>query len=215
MRHAFTLAAAAALLMTGAARAQEVWITPDMPFFEFESNGETLAIEREQDTEHKLSNSFAKTSRPCPPFCVQPMEVAPGVKTVGELELISFLETHVATGKGHLVDARVQSWYESGTIPGSVNLPFTVFTNDASNPFFDSIVTNLGGVLLTSGEWDFTNARELLMFCNGPWCGQSPRAIRNLLSIGYPPEKLLYYRGGMTSWQIMGFNVIVPEKPQG
>ena len=215
MRHAFTLAAAAALLMTGAARAQEVWITPDMPFFEFESNGETLAIEREQDTEHKLSNSFAKTSRPCPPFCVQPMEIAPGVKTVGELELIAFLETHVATGKGHLVDARVQSWYERGTIPGSVNLPLTVFANDASNPFFDSIVANLGGVLLTSGEWDFANARDLLMFCNGPWCGQSPRAIRNLLSIGYPPEKLLYYRGGMTSWQIMGFNMIVPEKPQG
>ena len=215
MRHAFTLAAAAALLMTGAARAQEVWITPDMPFFEFESNGETLAIEREQDTEHKLSNSFAKTSRPCPPFCVQPATVAEGVETVGELELISFLETHVQAGTGHLVDARVQSWFERGTIPGSVNLPFTVFANDASNPFLDSILRNLGGQLLTSGEWDFANAKSLLLFCNGPWCGQSPRAIRNLLAVGYPPEKLFYYRGGMTAWQSMGFNIVVPNKPQG
>ncbi|MGG7566339.1 rhodanese-like domain-containing protein [Rhodovulum sp. DZ06] len=204
-----------AALVSAPASAQEVWITPDMPFFEFEVEGKTYAIEREQDTEHTITNSFAKTSRPCPPFCVQPAKVADGVETVGELEIISFLETEVTAGTGYLVDARVQSWFERGTIPGSVNLPFTVFANDPSNPFLDSISRALGGTLLTSGQWDFSNAKKLLMFCNGPWCGQSPRAIRNLISLGYPPEKLLYYRGGMQAWQSMGFNVIVPNNPQG
>lgn len=197
------------------ASAQEVWITPQMPFMEFEVDGEIVSVEREQNTEAVLENSFAKTSRPCPPFCVQPLHVAEGVETVGELELISFLETHVQGGTGFLVDARVQSWFESGTIPGSVNLPFTVFANDETNPFLDSILLNLGGTLLSSGEWNFTDAKELLLFCNGPWCGQSPRAIRNLLSVGYPPEKLHYYRGGMQSWQSMGFNVVIPKPRQG
>lgn len=215
MRLAFASALLGLAALAAPVHAQEVWITPDMPFFEFQVQGETLAIEREQNTENVISNSFAKTSRPCPPFCVQPLVAAEGVETVGELEIIAFLEQHVQKGDGYLVDARVQSWYERGTIPGSVNLPFTVFANDPSNPFLDSISRALGGTLLTSGKWDFSGAKELLLFCNGPWCGQSPRAINNLISIGYPPEKLRYYRGGMQAWQSMGFNVIVPKKPQG
>ncbi len=206
----FALAAA-----SGPAAAQEVWITQDLPFLEFSANGKDYAIGREQNTEARLENSFAKTSRPCPPFCVQPMSAAEGVATIGELELIRFLETHVQAGTGFLIDARVQSWFESGTIPGSVNLPFTVFANDPSNPFLDSIMVALGGGLLTSGAWDFSKAREVALFCNGPWCGQSPRAIRNLLSLGYPPEKIRYSRGGMQAWQSMGFNVAVPKSPQG
>ena len=28
--------------------------------------------------------AFAKTARPCPPFCMQPMPLAPGVETLGD-----------------------------------------------------------------------------------------------------------------------------------
>lgn len=190
------------------ARAESVWITPDLPFYEFTVQGKNVVIERNQDTKATIQGSFAKTSRPCPPFCIQPMVVAPGVKTVGEIELMQFLTDFVESGKGHLVDARLINWYDAGTIPGSVSLPFNLFDPKAS-PFFPSIMAQLGGKLV-DGKWDFSEARHLMLFCNGPWCGQSPRAIRNLLSVGYPADKLYYYRGGMQAWQILGLPTVKP-----
>ena len=68
----------------------------------------------------------------------------------------------------------------------------------------------LGGDQKTE-RWDFTDAKELLIWCNGPWCGQSPRAIKGLLSLGYPAEKLYYYRGGMQMWQSLGLTTILPS----
>jgi rhodanese-related sulfurtransferase len=62
----------------------------------------------------------------------------------------------------------------------------------------------------TASGWDFSAALDLAMFCNGPWCDQSPRAIRNLTEAGYPPEKLRYYRGGMQLWLLLGLSVQTP-----
>ncbi len=45
------------------------------------------------------------------------------------------------------------------------------------------------GVVEKNGKYDFTNAKTLLMFCNGIWCGQSPEAMKELIAIGYPQEK--------------------------
>ena len=59
-------------------------------------------------------------------------------------------------------------------------------------------------------KWDFTNAKDLVLWCNGPSCGQSPRAIRGLLDVGYPPGKLRYYRGGMQMWQLWGLTTVRP-----
>ena len=39
-------------------------------------------------------------------------------------------------------------------------------------------------------DYDFSKAKTLVLFCNGPWCSQSPDMIFALLEIGYPPEKL-------------------------
>jgi len=198
----------AAGVMSAGASAQDVWITEDMPFASYDFLGETYTIERNQDPDARLDDSFAKTSRPCPPFCVHAMEAAPGVETIGELELIHFAEDEVQAGTGLIIDARLDDWYRAGTIPGSINLPFTLF-EDADNPFLEPILRQLGAT--GSGRrWDFSNAKRLALFCNGPWCDQSPRAIRNLIALGYPAEKLLYYRGGMQAWLIMGFKTIQP-----
>lgn len=197
---------AAALLVAGppAASAQEVWITPDLPVFEYEAEGQTYLIERNQDQEAVIEGSFAKTSRPCPPFCVHPMIAAPGVETVGELELLDFLSEHVEAGTGLLIDSRLANWYDAGTIPGAINLP-----EPDNNPFFEPIIRQLGARRVAGG-WDFAETRHLLLFCNGAWCDQSPRAIRDLIAAGYPAERLKYYRGGMQSWLQMGF---VTQKP--
>ncbi len=190
--------------------AQEVWITPELPFMELEIGDDFIVIERNQDNSAVIAAAFAKTSRPCPPFCVNPMSAGEGVETVGEVELLAFLEDNVQVNDGYLVDSRTANFYRAGTIPGSINLPFNLFTPSADNPFLIPMLTQLDGVLQTSGEWDFSNSPKLMLFCNGPWCGQSPRAIRNLISLGYPAEKLFYYRGGMQNWLMLGLTVHVP-----
>ncbi len=191
------------------ALAQQVNITQELPAFKVKIGNKTHVIDRIQDTSNKLTNSFAKTSRKCPPFCIHPMKAAPNIETVGELELMDFLKRSVEPGSGLLIDARIAKFYEKGTIPGAVNIPFSLFSPE-ENPFIDKIRAVLGGVKDASGQWNFENALELMLFCNGPWCDQSPRALKNLLAAGYPANKLFYYRGGMQNWQNLGLTVEVP-----
>ncbi|HGG04643.1 MAG TPA: rhodanese-like domain-containing protein [Aliiroseovarius sp.] len=190
------------------ATAQDVRITPDMDTFSVTINGEVIEIGRIQDTSNRLTSEFAKTSRPCPPFCIHPMSAAPGIVTIGEIEVLEFLTSHVSEGRGLLVDARVPEWFAKGTIPGAVNIPFP--TLDETNPFRDEILKVLGAVDV-GGKWNYDNALDLALFCNGPWCDQSPRAIKALMAAGYPPEKLRYYRGGIQMWMLLGLSLNEPN----
>lgn len=201
-------AGAAALVFAGAVFAQEVRLTEDLPYVDIKYGNQTVRVERIQNQENVLSGAFAKTSRPCPPFCIHAMSVAPGVKTVGELELIDFMLTDLKDGNGLLIDARTPDWYGKGTIPGSLNIPFTVFTADTKDPAFQKAAAKCGVASKPDGSMDFSKARKLLMFCNGPWCDQSPRAIKGLMRHGYPPEKLLYYRDGIQMWQLLGLTTV-------
>jgi len=225
-------ALALTVLTTSQTFALEVNISDDLPYVETAHEGKPFRIERIQDQNHVITGGFTKTSRKCPPFCIQPIHVAPGVTTVGELEFLDFIEKKLNTGQGVVIDARTPSWYEKGTIPGSINIPFTSFdkeTNEAVkavalgklgvtkktgssflSSMWDSALKLVGDKSATSG-WDFTNAKHILLWCNGMWCGQSPRAIHNLLDLGYPAEKIYYYRGGMQAWQILGLSVVVPS----
>jgi rhodanese-related sulfurtransferase len=171
--------------------------------------GVPVTVQRIQDTENRLVDDFAKTSRPCPPFCIHPLSAAPGVETLGELELLAFVQTKVADESGLLVDARMPNWYESETIPGSVNIPFPIFTTDSDKR--TRLLELLGATQTDSGGYDFADVPELLLFCNGPWCDQSPRAIRALIAIGYPAGKLKYYRGGMQIWRLFGLSTVIPK----
>lgn len=211
--------------------ALDVNITQDMSYVALEANGETLRIQRIQDQSNHLTGGFAKTSRKCPPFCIQPMIVAPGVETFGELEVIQFITDYVKTNKGVLVDARTPSWNAKGTIPGSVNVPFTTFALSRNDPKLISAMKKFGvkrrkteasGYWIDLKDvlgiekkpnpyWDYSSAKNILLWCNGMWCGQSPRAIHGLLKLGYPADKLHYYRDGMQGWQILGLTVSIPE----
>jgi len=185
-------------------------ITESLPYVDIQQGGEKIRIERIQDTSNTLTGFFARTSRECPPFCVHPMKAAPGVTTVGETELLDFLLTQVSNGTGLLVDARTPDWYTKGTIPGSINIPFTVFTANASatsSPEYLKAMETVGATKSAAG-WDYSKAKTLLLFCNGSWCDQSPRAIKGLMQNGYPPSKLLYYRGGMQAWQVLGLTTV-------
>ncbi|MEP5757843.1 MAG: rhodanese-like domain-containing protein [Litoreibacter sp.] len=206
--------ALASIVVTTSVDAQDVNITQDLPFFEHDTGENFILIERNQDQEARIDDAFAKTSRPCPPFCIHPMSAGEGVETFGELEVIGFIKEYVGTGTGFLIDTRLESWYLGGTIPGSINVSFPTFENPETNPFLAPVLTSLGGTRNPDGTWVFANPKYLTLFCNGPWCDQSPRAIRSLLSVGYPAERLKYYRGGMQSWLMLGLSVETPF-PQG
>lgn len=190
------------------AHAESVRITQDIETRTITLNGAEIVIDRIQDSENRLEGDFTRTSRPCPPFCITPMTVAPGVVTLGELEVMDFLEASVAAGEGLLLDSRLPEFFAKGTIPGAINLPFA--TLDPTNPYRDEILKALGATL-TGADWDFSQARQLAIFCNGPWCDQAPRAIRFLLQAGYPTEKLSYYRGGMQVWLQLGLSTHIPS----
>jgi rhodanese-related sulfurtransferase len=225
------LAAAVATSFGAHAKDVAVKITKDKSYSTVQANGELVKISRIQDTSHVIDGSFSKTSRPCPPFCINPLHIDDRVETVAELEVIKFMETVMYRGDGVLIDARTPSWYKKGTIPGSINIPFTVFEKGPDDVELAEVLESLGAVergevnpvismiesvgLLDGDQktekWDFSNAKELLLWCNGPWCGQSPRAIRGLINAGYPTDKLYYYRGGMQMWQSLGLTTIVPD----
>jgi rhodanese-related sulfurtransferase len=105
---------------------------------------------------------------------LQPLEAAPGVRTVGELELVELVEQDAV-----LVDCRTAGSFGGRTIPGSVNIPHDVIVKRRS---------------------DLDPNRLAILFCNGPQCPQSPDAIRGLLDAGHPAAALAYYRGGMHDW---------------
>lgn len=211
--------------------ALDVQLSPEKARLQVKHQGKMVTIERNQDPTNVVEAGWAKTSRKCPPFCPQPIEVAPGVKMAGELEVFDFMENHVNKGSGLLIDARVPSWHKKGTIPGSINIPFTEFERTIG-PELDKVMKTLGakprtGVGVVSatwdktlravgvdprrkGFWDFNDVKEVMLWCNGPWCGQSPHAIQALLGHGYPADKIHYYRGGMQMWQIMGLPTVLP-----
>jgi len=208
-------------------------LTTDKPYIHVIHEGRSVKVQRVQDPDYQLRGYFAKTVRKCPPFCLQPMSPAPGIQTIGEVELFDFLERDLREGSGLLIDARTPSWFSKGTIPGSINIPFSRLSKAPEDPEMIEALERFGAVERAEGpgfgekllrdwgleddpnltdDWDFTEARKLVLWCNGPECGQSPRAIRGLLSAGYPREKILYYRGGMQMWQLWGLTTVVPEQ---
>jgi rhodanese-related sulfurtransferase len=198
------------LIYSTASMAEPVGITPSMSSVEVIHNGKPVTIERNQDNKNTIAADYALTSRPCPPFCIRPIKLAPGVETIGELELLDYL---VAAGKPDsdilVIDSRTPDWVAKGTIPGSVNIPWTLLKEDTSNPItIAGILQDRFGAVDEEPFWDFSNVKTLVLFCNGMWCGQSPRNISTLLKYGYPAYKIKWYRGGMQNWQALGLTTV-------
>ena len=208
---AFAMSVVANADTPSAAPTEDVRITADLMEIEVQHQGHKITIKRNQDHAHTVNPDYAKTSRPCPPFCVQPAVLAPGVDTIGELELLAYLRA-IARGDDSImvIDSRTPDWLKSGTIPGTVNISWQTLNPEAgADPLaIADILEHRFGALSTEGLWDFSNAKTLVLFCNGPWCAQSPTNIRTLLKFGYPAHKLKWYRGGMQDWEVLGLTVV-------
>lgn len=204
-----TSAIACGLMFSGAAFSAEVNITPKLESITVKHGGKSVKIMRNQNQKNTVNPAFAKTSRKCPPFCIQPAVLAPGVDTIGEVEVIDYLK-RMNEGDNTIlvVDSRTPDWAAKGTIPGAVNLPWTKL-----NPAKGADPISIGEIMEDQfnaqnleGLWDYGDAKTLVMFCNGMWCGQSPNNIMNLLKFGYPSHKIKWYRGGMQDWEILGLS---------
>jgi rhodanese-related sulfurtransferase len=134
-----------------------------------------------------------------------PMHLHEDINTYGELEVLAFMKHMQSDDSMLLIDGRKQDWYDYRTIPGAINMPFHHFKErDAFEFEFEHALRTLGVKINTDDTLDFSKAKTIAIFCNGPWCSQSVAMITALLEIGYPPENIKWYRGGMQTWLAAG-----------
>ncbi len=192
-------------------------ISPTLDSLVVVHNGKDVTIRRTADKVAKIPAEYARIGRVCPPFCIQPIQVAPEVDTVGELEVLGYLK-RIADGDRTVlvVDSRSPEWVGRGTIPGSVNIPWNKINIDVQGTFelevetetLERILTEQFGVKVIDGRRDFRNVKTLVLFCNGIWCPQSSIDVKTLIKLGYPAYKLKWYRGGMQDWISAGLSII-------
>ncbi len=206
-----------------------VGITSELQKLEFTLDNKKHAIMRNQNQRNTINPDFAKTSRKCPPFCIQPIVIAPGVETLGEIEVIKYIYKMADGDKSILVvDSRTPDWVAKGTIPGAINIPWTEINSKkgATTLGIVKVMTEYFGAKLKRNAdefavddavaagnpgkvFDYSNAKTLVMFCNGMWCGQSPTNIKDLVNrFRYPANKIKWYRGGMQSWESLGLSTV-------
>ena len=211
------------VLAASPAPAADGHITTELTSVEVVHNGKHVKITRSEDKGAVIPDAYLKTGRHCPPFCIQPMNVAPGVETIGELEVLHFLDqahpndpSLIGEPPVLVVDSRTPDWMPRGTIPGSVNIPWNKISVDEAGGFptgdelaaFTRILINQFGANRQGDIWDFSSAKTLVLFCNGIWCPQSATNIKTLMRLGYPADKLKWYRGGMQDWVTAGLTIV-------
>ena len=153
---------------------------------------------------------------------LQPISLGKGIKTVGELEVLLHIKNgQKAPDKYVLIDARAKQWFKQMTIPTSENLPFNEirYIEDVEEYDFDDKVEytryvkqleklcKVLNIKQNKEGLDFSKAKKVLLYCNASWCSQSPNAIYRLINMGYPKEKILWYRGGLQDWLIYDYTV--------
>ena len=116
---------------------------------------------------------------------IAPMSLHPRLRTVGELEVIE----HLRAG-GRAVDTRRPEYTEEGTLPGA-------------------LVVHHEEIVERRDEFDDGDG-QVVMFCNGPQCTATPQAVERLIEAGFPPERILYYRGGVHDWVTLGLPLAAP-----
>lgn len=167
-------------------------------------NGQQIIIDNNNSEAARFAAAFAAPSDSCGATCIAPMQVAPGVPTLGEGEVLAFLVGVVANAQGLLVDARMPEDRARGFIPGSVNLPYATMVGSVS---FKQEILEALGARAAGGVFDFSDAQHLLVYDTGPSTDDAGTLITQLIAAGYPTDKISYYRGGMQVWSVLGFSI--------
>jgi len=192
------------LLTSFSINAKEVLIEKGLKSVPIIHQGEVVNIQRNQDRSHEIMKFYQGTWRgkiqPLYPFGTYPVE------TVAELEVIEYIND-ISHGDEQvlIIDARPQS---ATIITGMIPTSIRVDNNQLRALSSRNQTLTLFGVNSGITGYDYTNAKILVIYCNGLWCGKSPKMIRKLIALGYPPELLKYYRGGMQAWRSVGLTTV-------
>ncbi len=141
--------------------------------------------------------------RECPPYCIAPMKID-NIKTVGELETIEFMKSLKKNRNRLVVDVRSSVEYKQNSLPTAINIPYSMLTPNSK--YREEILKLLGVRKLKKG-WHFKYVYKLLIFDNGILDNRAIKMINSLIKIGYPKNKILYYRGGVDSWRELGLTL--------
>ena len=174
------------MCLAAPAVAQDTAISTDLPTFRAEIAGAPVVVTRNGPT--------------CPPACVQPMQAADGIATLGELEVLTFLRGAGADGTGLLVDIRAPERFTETSLPGAVNVPAQTLAVD--NPYRADLLAALGFDPTAANGTPF----DLVLFGTGATDPAPAEALRDLLSAGYPADRLHYYRAGLDGWVALGLS---------
>lgn len=139
-----------------------------------------------------------------------PMQLHKGVETYGEVEVMEFIKQMQEDNTMLMIDTRDEEWYEYRTIPGAINIHYVYIM--MTKVFEEEYKVSLEklGIIGNKKPYDFSQAKTILVFCNGAWCSQSPKMVKALLALGYPSEKIKWYRGGMDDW--LGLSMTTTKK---
>ena len=156
-----------------------------------------------ENKELLIKRTTKQSDHSCPPFCIQPMNID-NVKSVGELEVLEFIKVLKKKKSKLLIDARSNILYRTHTIPGAINVPYTMLKD--GNKYQKKVLTLLGAKQ-QAGQWDFSKVPTLLIFGNSDEESQANQAIKSLLKLSYPANRILYYRGGLSAWKRLGLTL--------
>ncbi len=148
---------------------------------------------------HKVSKACKSTFITSAGKVIFPIKLHKDVETYGELEVMAFIKDMQYNRSMLFIDTRDEEWYGYRTIPGADNMHYVYIT--MPKVFEEEYKASLIklGIVRKNNVFDFSQAKTILLFCNGAWCSQSPKMVNALLTMGYPPEKIKWYRGG---WMI-------------
>lgn len=139
-----------------------------------------------------------------------PMQLHKDIETYGEIEVMAFIKEMQNDNTMLLIDTRDEEWYEYRTIPGAINMHYVyIIMSKVFEKEYKASLMKLG-IIGNKKPYDFSKAKTILVFCNGAWCSQSPKMVKALLALGYPSEKIKWYRGGMDDW--LGLSMTTTKK---
>ena len=187
-----------------------------------------ITIEREIDPEcidiHITNDVFWKAeyaSSKVPKTCkatfitsggkvIHPMQIHKDIVTYGEIEVLEFVDNMQYDDTMLFIDTRGEEWYEYRTIPGAINIHYVYMMKpEVFEEEYKEYLLKLG-IHGKKKPFDFSQAKIILLFGNGAWCSQTPMMVKSLLALGYPPEKIRWYRGGMDNW--LGLSMTTTRK---
>jgi len=186
-----------------AGKYDKVRISPNTSYIYVYHKGKAVKVHRIQDIKHKLVGEYTKLYRP--KQYIQPVKITRKIKTIGEIELLKFMEDKSNSKQGIVIDLREKYQYLEESIPSSSNIPFGIKDKPEK---LEKVLSIFGAKRDANGKLDTSEALDIAFYCDGLWSNKSAIIINKFIDLGYPINKLYYYRGGFQMWKILGLTTV-------